>query len=600
MEQIAINILPKGAKPVCHSSQFDEGRQIMFNLFNDKTPYTLSGTETISVLVHKPDGAEVVDSVTNTSDSYVIWDVSADACELSGVCECELSIVENGIVLGSKNFTMKVEEDAYGGRNIEVRTTSGRIASFSTNMVEAFKSLQSDINPVQDLHGYSKPWSGGGGKNKLDCTATTQTINGVTFTVNSDGTIKANGTATGGSADLIVNQTTILADGTYILNGCPLGGSYTTFYLRATRGVTGLDVGNGTGELSYASGTRLYVYIHIAEGVVANNLLFKPMVRLATESDSSFAPYSNICPISGFSALNVTRTGVNLCFDAYGNKASESTYLYPSGDNLPIVVNNSLRTAYAYVGKNQDVVVSFASAPQRSLAYGLEAYPTLGVICHSLSVTALSSTSFKVNSGNYDYIAFYYCNDLANIPSDCQIELGSTATDYKPYNGQTATVNFGQTVYGGVADVTNGKVTLTHGIVDLGTLDWITEDSVLSGLARVSQNQVIPLGAKYLQTPICTQFEGVYTKSYVNFNNGEIGFSNSEQSPFIRARSTEIVGKTNTQIKALMSGVMLCYELATPIEITTTPENLTALSGQTNNVYSDTNGDTTVEYYIEV
>ena len=196
MEQIAINILPKGAKPVCHSSQFDEGRQIMFNLFNDDTPYTLSGTETISVLVHKPDGAEVVDSVTNTSDSYVIWDVSADACELSGVCECELSIVENGIVLGSKNFTMKVEEDAYGGRNIEVRTASGRIATFSTNMVEPFKSLKSEINPLQDLHGYSKPWSGGGGKNKLEPCITSGTVNGITYTVNDDGTIKLSNTAT--------------------------------------------------------------------------------------------------------------------------------------------------------------------------------------------------------------------------------------------------------------------------------------------------------------------------------------------------------------------------------------------------------------------
>ncbi len=130
-------------------------------------------------------------------------------------------------------------------------------------------------------------------------------------------------------------------------------------------------------------------------------------------------------------------------------------------------------------------------------------------------------------------------------------------------------------------------------------MDWISEDSALSGLARVSQTQVIPLGAKYLQTPICTQFEGVYTKSYVNFNNGEIAFSNTEQLPMLRARSTEFIGKTNAQIKALMSGVMLCYELATPIEIDTTPENLTAISGE-NNVYGDTNGDTTVEYYIEV
>ena len=118
-------------------------------------------------------------------------------------------------------------------------------------------------------------------------------------------------------------------------------------------------------------------------------------------------------------------------------------------------------------------------------------------------------------------------------------------------------------------------------------------------MARVNTAQVSPLGAKYLQIPICTEFEGVYSRGYNLFNYGEIGFSNAESAPMIRARSTEFIGKTNAQIKALMSGVMLCYELLTPTEITVTPENLTAISGM-NNVFSDTNGDTEVKYYVEV
>jgi hypothetical protein len=43
------------------------------------------------------------------------------------------------------------------------------------------------------------------------------------------------------------------------------------------------------------------------------------------------------------------------------------------------------------------------------------------------------------------------------------IRLASVSdSSFEPYNGQTATVNFGQTVtIGGVIDLTNGKVTLT-------------------------------------------------------------------------------------------------------------------------------------------
>ena len=472
MEQIAINILPKGAKPVCHSSQFDEGRQIMFNLFNDDTPYTLSGTETISVLVHKPDGAEVVDSVTNTSDSYVIWDVSADACELSGVCECELSIVENGIVLGSKNFTMKVEEDAYGGRNIEVRTASGRIATFSTNMVEPFKSLKSEINPLQDLHGYSKPWSGGGGKNKLEPCITSGTVNGITYTVNDDGTIKLSNTAT---SESIKTGNFDLKAGSYIYTS-GVTESFDTYDTYLSIGGTTIARGiSGYNSFTLAQDSTVMLGVRVRNGITPN-VTIKPMIRLASVSDASFEPYSNICPISGFSALNVT------------------------------------------------------------LADG----------------------------------------DMQTV--------------------DTATVNFGQTVYGGVLDVTNGKLKITHKVLSVdnnsalyssGNAAYlnITDAKIVNEYASAISNKY-----EYNTWSSATNQDNNYFTLYQNtaWSNARLAFNRNGLS-----LSDFITSLTNNPIQVV-------YELATPTEITTTPENLTALSGQTNNVYGDTNGDTTVEYYIEV
>ena len=49
--------------------------------------------------------------------------------------------------------------------------------------------------------------------------------------------------------------------------------------------------------------------------------------------------------------------------------------------------------------------------------------------------------------------------------------------------------------------------------------------------------------------------------------------------------------------KNAMSGVQLCYELATPIEVDLTPAEITTLLG-TNNIFADC-GDTTVSYYAD-
>ena len=65
----------------------------------------------------------------------------------------------------------------------------------------------------------------------------TQTIKGITFTVNSDGTITANGTATGNAyLELTSIPNFYLPEGNYTLSGCRSGGSATTYCLTAVNG----------------------------------------------------------------------------------------------------------------------------------------------------------------------------------------------------------------------------------------------------------------------------------------------------------------------------------------------------------------------------
>lgn len=126
-------------------------------------------------------------------------------------------------------------------------------------------------------------------KNFLQNTATTQTINGVTFTVNNDKSITCNGTATG-TAAITIN--TIFSINSTKISGCPMGGSWSSFELDLlninTNNVDVIDTGNGAviqNENSYR------VRIRIASGYTCNNLTFYPMIRKADIEDDTYEPY---------------------------------------------------------------------------------------------------------------------------------------------------------------------------------------------------------------------------------------------------------------------------------------------------------------------
>ena len=137
MEQIKIDIVPAGVAPVAHASQFDNGRQIRFNLFNQGTPYTLTGAETVTMVVN---GEE--ENIANTSDNYVIWDVAEEDCEEVGVIGCEIRIVLGLMLIGSKNFFLEVEMDPYNGKNVRIVTVGpADICTFETTLPEPYQSV---------------------------------------------------------------------------------------------------------------------------------------------------------------------------------------------------------------------------------------------------------------------------------------------------------------------------------------------------------------------------------------------------------------------------------------------------------------------------
>lgn len=136
------------------------------------------------------------------------------------------------------------------------------------------------------------------GKNRVKISATSQTINGITWTINSDGTVSASGT-TGASSSYITLQ--VLAadyvfDGNYFLSGCPSGGSSSTYALYVARGsYTRYDYGDGTMLPSSSDGLNKNLIAIIYPNQTVTDIVFKPMIckKVYWDITQKFVPY---CP----------------------------------------------------------------------------------------------------------------------------------------------------------------------------------------------------------------------------------------------------------------------------------------------------------------
>lgn len=189
----------------------------------------------------------------------------------------------------------------------ETGTASGAIASFE-GVAAPLQSLKFNIEPSQDLHGYSYPWPGGGGKNKLPNTATTATVQGVTYTVRDDGTVSANGTSTGWTG-LTIGTVTLPAGSYYLSCDVSPGGS--NYFVELSGDATGNTTAVMDKEFTLASQGTVTVKLFVRPNASVSNAVAKPMIRQTT-SAAGYEPYSNISPISGRSQVDGKQSGEDM------------------------------------------------------------------------------------------------------------------------------------------------------------------------------------------------------------------------------------------------------------------------------------------------
>ena len=495
--------------------------------------------------------------------------------------EIDPTPTENGTLRIKRPDGVEVTSSASSGGE-EVGT------SFSTIADGQFTALATEINPIQDLHGQSSPYPAGGKGNLLPNNATdgTTTLNGITLK-QENGVYSLSGTASDTTTFTISLATSVnLSPSTNKI--CFLNSkAYAQITVGFTRSGTRIHYWSISPANRVVSGWTDTgnesidgVHIQINSGVaISGTLTLSPMLVKLTDADpTDFAPYSNICPIYPFVGKNLAVLEQGSLDVANGNEIPSTTR----------VRTNFIPVEYAkqYIASSENNGWSIRNG------IGYSENKTFLV---ANEYPSISTNIYSASNSNIKYVRFIYSHVTTTetcSPSDYwyQLEKGSTATPYVPYNTQTVYLSptedeadataynttLPQIVYGGTLDVVSGKLTVTHGGV-IATTSNTLRNSGTSYYVSVADS----IRDGQIHTLISNAFKA-WTSS---IGTGTPGICFINGSGALRFNTTSEYATVSDMLTAI-GELQFVYELATPTVIDLTPQQISTLLGE-NNIFSD-------------
>lgn len=491
-----------------------------------------------------------------------------------------------------------------------VKTVSGAVASFSDGADDVpVKSLIAQINAAQDLNGYSNPWPAGGGKNKLnphlyaggvynptvgDTLALTDSS--TQLTANADSSVYT--LATSVSWDTWTLLAPVVVGDTYKLSGSIASTALRTTigYLDASYEV--LSKANDTAA-SQTWNTTLtptddaaYCFITFSNGGTASETitLTNPQFE-AGSSATSYAPYANVCPISGYTGANVMSAGAQLAppftrqgyyAGTNGNFVSDVNWI--STVMIPVKPNTRYRmisdfssrwagsTTFDADGNYLGQIGELAAHTPRAIDVLLTATPAnctqIGISIAGPSGTSLAPadvTDLKlVEEALYDVYSVSWSDEAG-------------------------------TVYGGELNVTTGVLTVDTDRVDMGTLTWTENTTLITGQRVFVSNDIAGrLGGSLLKG--CEALRVFDARGQLSSNDTAIAPYNTISAKTVVARADAYADAA--AFTAAVNGLYLYFATASTTVYTLTPQEIASLLG-VNNVWSTANGDTTVDYVAD-
>ena len=491
--------------------------------------------------------------------------------------EIEYESTGNKIKAKTKNLYTKEEVDDLIEEAIydilPSDTESGPIANFETDLALPIKSLEVDVNAVQDLHGYSKPWIGGTGSNKWD----EQWELGY-YNVNT------------GAATPSTNQIRCK-------NRISVEPS-TNYYIKVPSSIWILEFDANDDYLNVYASKRDAVlttsanthYIRFYTLNSYGNTYNNDIAINYPSTETTYSPYENICPITGFSQANVVRCGKNIAPKIHGGtKSSVTCEVYEDGTlkftmATPPTFNAAFYSDYFLLKAGR---------------YKLNGVPAGGsgnyvLYLDGVSGSANTGTDKDVTVANdvtTRLVAQVYSGGNANnIVFSPMLRLMGNDASYTTYHGNTYLIPFGDTYYGCKIDVIRGKGKVTHIAFD----DWANKNVKLYGINTHGIANFYIDHPSQLTKPnvgICNLLTR-QTSLYSETTNE--GFYVHPTTQYIRVLSTRASTVAEFKTWATNNNLMIINELQTPIEVQLTPQEIEAIVG-TNNILADT-GDCAVEF----
>ena len=483
----------------------------------------------------------VVVQTTSESGFSSEWSVPAI---LSVVTLPEAHITESSIV----TETVGENPQTYTGDIVQID---------NSEEITSVESLSVSLEPIQDLHGYDKPWSGGSNYNQWDEEWESGAINGADgSTYNDDTKIRSK------------NFIRVMPSTAYYIKA-PSVLNYAWYDENQT-----FISGNTSASPNYArtSPSNAMYFKFCCNGTTYNN----DIAINYPSSITTYSPYSNICPISGRTECVTEVCGVNL----FDKTTAENGYIDDADGQVKQSGNNNKCTDYirveeglSYYVKSEQTAGMWGAWYDENKNYlsGVTRYAN-SVITAPTNAKYIRLTAIYNEGGNLDTFAINY---------------PSTDTSYHAYNGDTYTTDLGRTVYGGTLDVVSGELAVDRAMVTFSdSTSWsVTSTSGHYRAYTYALTDILPWSDNQhaTTTMICDRlsagsWEDVFVGTAVlGQTNKAIGFG------------TDSLGITDgASLGAWLANnpLTICYELATPQTYQLTPTEVALLKGD-NNVWSD-------------
>ena len=487
--------------------------------------------------------------------------------------EVEYDLHETQSILARKQFIIANQPHV-------VTPAAAPLQSFETDMAAPVKECKVYFKPVQDLHGYSKPWVGGSGKNLFNINATEQ---------NPDNTAAANTTARNFTAGtycvgtswsnwlqpnqileysvsngiLSVKNNNVYGIGyalkvesetDYAISATSSGGGvHAAFYDASGNFISGLSTNllNTSFATPVDAVIVVLTFFNRSAGSDAAAATFSNIQFEKNSSVTSYEPYENICPIEGWTAVSLQQTKKNIVnfietslgpYSAYqngyygwcreltslnqlvGQKVTYSAYIDATNTNT-----GSINDARIW-GKYKDGTWAFLARSGNIIANG---------------TTGQSSVTVTIPN-NLAWIAFGYSLNIGAIISNPMVEVGDTATAFEPYNGTTIPITF--------PSVINALSSTT--ITANKTLSSAGEEISESGMSLTNYIKVNE-GDTYKLT--FTSKEGARTRRIYGYDANKEPVESLASASWVNVDS---VGTLQATIPSGVEYIRVCYKTA--------------------------------------